>query len=120
MRIALLTLEALAAAVPVRRFVAAHPQRIALVALSDPFRPQRGGTLGQALHLLRRSGPRFLPYLAANFVLPRLASRLARRTADPDRTPLSALCGRLGLSASTVADMNAPTFTTACAPAAPS
>jgi len=48
MRIALLTLEALASAAPVRRFVADHADRIALVALSDPFRPQRGGTLGQA------------------------------------------------------------------------
>ncbi len=110
MRIALLTLEALAAAAPVRRFVAANPQRIALVALSDPFRPQRGGTVGQAVHLLRRSGPRFLPYLAADFVLPRLAGLLARGSPDPDRTPLAALCARLGVPAGTVADMNAPDF----------
>jgi hypothetical protein len=110
MRIALLTLEALAAAGPVRRFVAAHPDRIALVALSDPFRPQRGGTFGQAVHLLRRSGPRFLPYLAANFVLPRLAGLLVRGVADPARTPLAALCARLGLPAETVADVNAPSF----------
>jgi folate-dependent phosphoribosylglycinamide formyltransferase PurN len=117
MRIALLTLEALAAAAPVRRFVAAQPQRIALVALSDPFRPQRGGTFGQATHLLGRSGARFLPYLAANFVLPRLAGLLrpalrrgAGAATEPERTPLAALCARLGVPASMVADMNAPAF----------
>jgi hypothetical protein len=110
MRVALLTLEALAAAAPVRRFVAAHPERIALVALSDPFRPQRGGTLAQAAHLLGRSGPRFLPYLAANFLLPRLVGLLAREVADPARTPLGALCARLGLPVVTAADMNAPSF----------
>jgi methionyl-tRNA formyltransferase len=110
MRIALLTLEALAAAAPVRRFVADHAARIALVALSDPFRPQRGGTLGQARHLLGRAGPRFLPYLAINFVLPRLAGVLARRTDTPERTKLAALCARLGIPVATVADMNAPDF----------
>ena len=110
MRIALLTLEALAAAAPVRRFVADNADRIALVALSDPFRPQRGGTLGQARHLLGRSGLRFVPYLVANFVLPRLAGLLPRRDGPPERTPLAALCARLGIAAATVADMNAADF----------
>jgi hypothetical protein len=110
MRIALLTLEALAAAAPVRRFVAGQADRIALVALSDPFRPQRGGTLGQARHLLGRSGLRFLPYLAVNFVLPRLAGLLPQRAGTPEETKLAPLCGRLGIPVETVADMNAPAF----------
>jgi folate-dependent phosphoribosylglycinamide formyltransferase PurN len=110
MRIALLTLEALAAAAAVRRFVAQNPQRIALVALSDPFRPGQGGALGQARRLLGRSGPRLLPYLAANFVLPRAAGLLPRGDTSPERTKLAMLCARLGIPAATVADMNAPEF----------
>jgi folate-dependent phosphoribosylglycinamide formyltransferase PurN len=109
-RIALLTLEALAAAEPVRRFVAAHPERIAMLALSDPFRPQRGGATGQALRLLRHAGPRFLPYLLANFVLPRAAGLLPQRDASAARTPLAPLCARLGIPVRIAADMNSPAF----------
>jgi methionyl-tRNA formyltransferase len=110
MRIALLTLEALAAAAAVRRFVAQNPHRIALVALSDPFRPGQGGAIGQARRLLGRSGPRLLPYLAANFVLPRMAGLLPRHATTVERTKLALLCARLGIAAQTVADMNAPDF----------
>ncbi|MFL5254439.1 MAG: formyltransferase family protein [Rhodopila sp.] len=110
MRIALLTLEALAAAAAVRRFVAQNPHRIALVALSDPFRPGQGGAIGQARRLLSRSGPRLLPYLAANFVLPRIAGLLPRGATTPECTKLAVLCPRLGITAETVADMNAPGF----------
>lgn len=84
MRIALLTLESLASARAVRRFVMARPERIALLGLSDPFRPAVGGALGQAWRHLRRSGPAFLPYLLANFTVPQLASgaALARASAE--------------------------------------
>jgi hypothetical protein len=81
------------------RFIAANPGRIALVARSDPYRPAQGGALGQAWRHLRRSGPRFLPYLLANFVIPELF---------PSR--LAALCGRLGIACPVVADMNAASF----------
>jgi len=110
LRVALLTLEALASAAPVRRFVAAHPERIALVALSDPHRPQRGGFIGQAWRLLRRSGPRLIPYLLANFELPHLARWLPAGDASPERTPMAALCARLGIPVAMVSDMNAPAF----------
>jgi methionyl-tRNA formyltransferase len=110
MRVALLTLEALASAAPVRRFVATHPDRVAFVALSDPYRPQQGGMLGQTWRLFRRSGLRLLPYLAVNFELPRLARWLPQRDTSAERTPMLALCARLGIPALTVADMNAPAF----------
>ena len=110
MRLALLTLEALAAAAPVRRFVADNAERIVLVALSDPFRPQKGGAVGQAWHLLRRSGPRFLPYLAANFVLPRLAGLIRADGVAPEQTRLARLCTLRGIPVSTEPDMNAPAF----------
>jgi methionyl-tRNA formyltransferase len=104
MRIALLTLEALASAEPVRSLVARYPERIALVALSDPYRPQQGGMMGQAVRLLRRAGPRFLPYMIANFSLPRMAGLL------PNRTKMAVMCAKLGIPAEVVRDMNSAAF----------
>jgi folate-dependent phosphoribosylglycinamide formyltransferase PurN len=109
-RVALLTLEALASAAPVRRFVATYPDRVAFVGLSDPYRPQRGGMLRQLWRLLRQSGPRLLPYLAVNFELPRIARWLPARGAGVENTPMLALCARLGIQAEIVADMNAAAF----------
>ncbi len=110
MRVALLTLEALASAAPVRAFVATYPDRIAFVGLSDPYRPQQGGMMGQAVRLLRHSGLRFLPYMIANFSLPRIAGllRFGRRTAA--RPPMAALCAALGIPVETVPDMNDTAF----------
>ncbi|HQT78450.1 MAG: hypothetical protein B7Z80_15885 [Rhodospirillales bacterium 20-64-7] len=110
MRIALLTLEALASAEPVRRFVTTHRDRIVLVALSDPYRPQQGGMTGQAIRLLRQSGPRLLPYMIANFSLPRIAGMLPLRRRTPERTPMAQLCRSLGIAVETAADMNAAQF----------
>jgi methionyl-tRNA formyltransferase len=107
MRIALLTLEALASAAPVRRFVASHPNRIAIVALSDPYRPQRGGMLSQAWRLLSRSGPRLLPYLITNFELPRLARFLPQRHDLPEATPMATLCAQLHIRRQAVDDRQA-------------
>ena len=95
----MLTLEARAATGPVCRFIAANADRIALVARSDPYRPQQGGAIGQAWRHLRRSGPRFLTYLLANFAIPELF---------PSR--LAATCARLGIDCPIIADMNAPAF----------
>jgi folate-dependent phosphoribosylglycinamide formyltransferase PurN len=109
--LALLTLDALAASLAVRRFAARWRDDIALVALSDPFRPQKGGVLGQARHLLGHSGPRLLPYLAVNFILPRLSAAFRRPAGhDTDTTPLRLLAPRLGLKTETVTDVNAPAF----------
>jgi folate-dependent phosphoribosylglycinamide formyltransferase PurN len=110
MRIALLTMEALAAARAVRRFVAANPGRIALVGLSDPFRPEAGGALGQTWRRLRHSGPGLLPYLFLNFSAPRLVGSLRRGAREIDSTPLSETCARLGIPVTTIRDVNAPSF----------
>jgi methionyl-tRNA formyltransferase len=110
MRVALLTLESLASAAPVRRFVASYPDRIAMVALSDPHAPRRGGMITQALGFLRRSGPGLLPYLTANFELPRIAGALPHRAASVERTRMRVLCARLGVPVELVADMNDPAF----------
>lgn len=113
MRIALLTLEGLAAASAVRRFVLASPGRFALVALSDPFRRSAGGALGQTVRRVRQSGPRLLPYLALNFSVPRWSGALHRLAAwplPPERTPLRETCAALGVPTTTVDDVNAPRF----------
>jgi methionyl-tRNA formyltransferase len=110
MRVALLTLEALASAAPVRALVANHPDRIAFVGLSDPYRPQQGGMMGQAIRLLRHSGPRLLPYMIANFSLPRIAGLLPLRRHTAETTPMTALCAARGIPVETVPDMNAPDF----------
>ena len=118
LRIALLTFESLVSAEAVRRFVTAHAAQIALVALSDPLRQHPLAETRRTLRLLRRSGPRLLPYLLGNFVLPRLApSRLvpSRPAAPPERTPLARLCRRLGLPCRAVPDANAPAFRAALA-----
>jgi folate-dependent phosphoribosylglycinamide formyltransferase PurN len=112
-RLAVLTLEGLAAAAAVRRFLAAMPETVALLALSDPFRPQPGGTVGHIVRLLRQSGPRLMPYLAANFVVPRLAGAVTRRPAADvavERCPLRYLAPRLGIPVIERAEMNAPSF----------
>lgn len=96
-----------------RRFVADHAEDIALVALSDPLRQRRLAETRRTLRLLRRSGPRLLPYLLGNFVLPRLAPY--RPAAPPERTPLARLCRRLGLPCRAVPDGNAPAFRAALA-----
>jgi methionyl-tRNA formyltransferase len=110
MRIALLTLEALASAEPVRRLVASHPDRIAFVALSNPYRVEQGGMMGQAVRLLRTSGLRLLPYMLANFSLPRMSSFLPLPRRSPEKTPMAALCQSVGIPVETVSDMNAPSF----------
>ena len=110
MRIALLTLEGLAAAAAVRRFVVSNPERIAVVGLSNSFRNTRGGMIIQLWRYLRRSPLSFLPYLAINFVVPRV-SRLAwalHRRGGPERTPLDVICARLGIPVVKVGDVNAP------------
>lgn len=107
----MLTTEALVSAVPVRRFVAANAPCIAMVGLSDPFRAARGGMRGAIGAALDRSGPRVLPWLLADLVLPRLAGWLPRRRGGAvEATPLGRLCRRLGICAELVPDVNAPAF----------
>jgi hypothetical protein len=112
MRIALLTLEGVASSRAVRRFIAADPGRLALVALSDPFRREAGGSLGQTVKRLSHSGPRIIPYLFLNFSAPRIAGAVLPRApkGDVDRTPIPRLCRELGVPVTDVPDVNAPAF----------
>jgi methionyl-tRNA formyltransferase len=113
-RIALLTLEGLAGAAAVRRFVVRHPERIAVVGLSNAFHSTHagahGGMISQLWRYLSRTPPSFLPYLAINFIVPRV-SRLAWalcRRGGPERTPLDVTCARLGIPVVKIDDVNAP------------
>jgi methionyl-tRNA formyltransferase len=112
MKIALLTLEGVAASRAVRRFIAADPSRLAMVGLSDPFRREAGGALGQTMKRLRHSGPRIIPYLFLNFSAPRIAGALLPRAAAgaTDATPIPRLCRELGVPVADVPDVNAPAF----------
>lgn len=111
MRVALFTLEALANARSMRRFVADHAGELVLVGLSDPHRPAMGGTLGQIRRHLRRSGWRMLPFLFVNYSLPGLLRALRRqlpRPLRPEQMPLADHCAALGIPAVLVSDVNDP------------
>lgn len=110
MRIALLTMEGLASAAPVRRFIAQNLDRVAMVAVSDPYRPQAGGFAGRAIKIIRRSGPGIIPYLLLNFVVPHAGRLFVRRPTDPGQTLLAPLCRGLNIPLSIEPDMNAPDF----------
>ena len=99
MRIALFTLESLSNAVALRRFIETRANDIVLLGLSDPYRKSAGGAFGQTVRHWRRSGPRFLPYLAVNFSLPELSEGLRRST-------LKHRARRLGIPTATIADVN--------------
>lgn len=110
MRIALLTLEALASAAPVRRFIAENSERIALIALSDPYRPQTGGFISQTLKILRVSGLRIIPYLAANFVLPHLGRLFVYQPRSAAQYRIDQLAARWNIPLTTEPDMNSAAF----------
>ncbi|MCA3366499.1 MAG: formyl transferase [Roseomonas sp.] len=75
LRIALFTLDSLASSAAVSAFIGAHAAELVLIGRSKPYRAAAGGAFGQFWRHLRRSGPRFLPYLFVNFVLPPLVAR---------------------------------------------
>ena len=121
-RLALFALEALPNARALRRFVADNAERIAFVGLSHAERPSAGGLVAQVRRHLARSGPRFLPYLAANFGLPDLvngAATVLRRNGPPEATPLAPLCRRLGVPVMRVDDVNGSEIAAAFAAHAP-
>ncbi|MFC0387407.1 formyltransferase family protein [Muricoccus vinaceus] len=86
-------------------FARGHRDSLALVGLSNPYRRNAGGQIGQALRHLRRSGPRMLGYLAVNMALPRLASAVS-----PGPGPLARLCREEGVPLVAVEDVNGPAF----------
>jgi methionyl-tRNA formyltransferase len=116
MRIALLTLEASAAACAVRQFVAEAQDEIVLVGLSDPFGGHRGGFLRQFIGNMRVSGPRFIPYLVANFVVPRVCGilwRMLRWPVGSAQIPLAETCRQRGIDCVVVRDVNGPAWAAA-------
>jgi methionyl-tRNA formyltransferase len=92
----------------VAAFAGAQGDSLALVGLSNPYRRNAGGSLGQAWRHLRRSGPRMLGYLAVNMALPRLAALFS-----PGGGPLARLCRDRGVPMAVVEDVNGPAFRTA-------
>jgi folate-dependent phosphoribosylglycinamide formyltransferase PurN len=111
LKLAVFTLESLPNAAAVRRFVADHAADIAFVGLSNPYRKSTGGSLGQFLRHLRRSGWRFVPYLAINFSLPEILAALRGiwpgRTI-PERTPLKQICKESHIPCATIDVLNGP------------
>jgi len=101
MRIAVFTLEALAAAEAVSRFIVGNTAQIGFVGLSDPYRPAMGGMLGQTIRHVRRSGLGFLPYLIANFSVPPMANALGRGPVLP-----GAMARQLGIPVLKITDVN--------------
>lgn len=101
MRIAVFTLEALAAAEAVSHFIPGNAAQIGFVGLSDPYRPATGGMLGQTIRHVRRSGLGFLPYLIANFSVPPMANALGRGPVLP-----GAMACQLGIPMLKVTDVN--------------
>ncbi|MBB5692174.1 formyltransferase family protein [Muricoccus pecuniae] len=95
-------------------FAAAERERIVLLGLSNPYRRAAGGAVGQAWRHLRRSGPRFLLYLAVNMALPRLAAALRRGPG-----PLARALGARGVPVLEVDDVNGPGFHAALRAARP-
>jgi folate-dependent phosphoribosylglycinamide formyltransferase PurN len=108
LRIALFTLESLASSAAVRAFAEAHAAELALIGRSKPY---RGGAFGQFWRHMRRSGPRFLPYLFVNFVLPSLAGR--------KRHGLAGIARAHGIALLEVEDVNGAACRAALAAARP-
>jgi methionyl-tRNA formyltransferase len=107
-RIALLTLESALNAEAVAGFLRAHGEGVALVGLSDPFRPGAGGPLRQAWRHLRRSGVRLLPFLWVNYALPGWLATLRRR---PGR--IAETAAAQGIPVRRLRDVNGPEFAAA-------
>ncbi|MFC7472984.1 formyltransferase family protein [Dankookia sp. GCM10030260] len=97
LRIALFTLEAAPSGEAVAGFLRRHAAEVVLIGRSDPYRPGAGGALRQGWRHWRRSGPRLLPYLFANYGLPGLR---------PGPTRLARLAAARGIPLHAVRDVN--------------
>ncbi len=97
LRVALLTLESAASAEAAAKVLRETSQQVVFLGVSDPFR----GGLARTREMLRRSGPRILPWLFVEFAAPRLGRR---RVAGP----LAAAARARGLPAFVVDDINGP------------
>lgn len=111
MKLAVFTLESLANARAVRRFIADHSGEIAFVGISNPYRKSAGGSIGQFLRHFRRSGWRFVPFLALNFSLPGVLAALRQfwpGVTDAETTPVARLCRQYGIPSTIIHDLNTP------------
>ncbi len=109
MKLAVFTLESLANARAVRRFIADHSGEIAFVGISNPYRKSAGGSVGQFLRHLRRSGWRFVPFLALNFSIPGIIAALRQFwpwTTAAETTPVARLCKDYGITTAIIHDLN--------------
>lgn len=109
MKLAVFTLESLANARAVRRFIADHSGEIAFVGISNPYRKSAGGSIGQFLRHLSRSGWRFVPFLALNFSLPGVIAALRQFwpwTTVAETTPVARLCKDYGIPTAIIHDLN--------------
>lgn len=109
MKLAVFTLESLANARAVRRFIADHSGEIAFIGISNPYRKSAGGSVGQFLRHLRRSGWRFVPFLALNFSLPGVLAALRQFwpwTTSPETTPVARLAKHYGIPTAIIHDLN--------------
>ena len=109
MKLAVFTLESLANARAVRRFIADHSGQIALVGISNPYRKSAGGSVGQFLRHLRRSGWRFVPFLALNFSIPGIVAALRQFwpwATSAETTPVARLCRDYGIKTAIIHDLN--------------
>lgn len=109
MKLAVFTLESLANARAVRRFIADHSGDIVFVGISNPYRRSAGGSIGQFLRHLRRSGWRFVPFLALNFSLPGVLAALRRfwpGTTAAETTPVARLCRQYAIPSAIIHDLN--------------
>ena len=113
LRIALFTLESALSVDAVADFVdGCRGAEVVLMGRSVPVRRGTGSTAVQALRHLRRSGPRFLPFLAVNYALPRWLGRAGRGR-------LAAIASAHGVPVFEVRDVNGPEAAAAIQGAAP-
>ena len=99
MRIALFTLEAAPSAEAIAGFLGRHAAQVVLIGRSDPYRPGAGGPLRQGWRHLRRSGPRLLPFLWANY---------SRSGLRPGPTRLARFAAERGIPLHETRDVNGP------------
>jgi hypothetical protein len=96
LRVAILTLESTASAEAAARVLRETRQEVVFLGLGDPYR----GGVARTRDLLRRSGPRLLPWVFVEFAAPRLLGRRGRG-------PLAAAARARGVPPVAIGDINA-------------
>jgi methionyl-tRNA formyltransferase len=112
LRLAVLTLDSLVSGAALRDFISDHAGDIVLVGLSNPYRRNMGGFLGQIYRRLSRSGFGILPYLLVNFSVPEVISASGLWALFPRlfHAPLARICRNKGINCVTVEDVRGKEF----------